>query len=650
MSHQEPIRDTAEFEISNIGGIDHSTTSLQPGVNILTGENATNRTSFLQAIMAACGSQRATLKADAEQGEVSLTIDDERYTRTIVDQHGSLSFEGEPYLEDPTLADLFAFLLEDNEARQAIAMGHDLREIIMRPIDTSEIERKIEQLQRERDEIDEDLQHLETLENRLPELEKEHQRLEDNLTEKREDLVAKQEKIETMDATVEKTREEKEEYEETITELNQKRQEQQQVSRRIESERESIDSLENDRDELTDELADLDRVSEERLSEIDQEIQRLRGQIQQIDTTVTDLQSILQFNQEFLEDGTPTVVQEVNNTETTNKEITDQLVEDTESVVCWTCGSSVETDQIEATLNKLRGVRNEQMDERKSLQTRIEELQDEKSNLNNQKQSRENIEKKLAKTESEIDTRESKIKTLEEKEDVLTEEIDQLESKVESLENVSKDEILGLQKEVSQLEVEIDQLESDRDDLDDEINTITSQLDDREQLKQRREEISEELSELRTRVEDIQRNVIDEFNTHIETVLERLDYTNLDRIWIERIEEEVREGRRTVTKDRFKPHVVRSTESGTVYEDTVDHLSESEREVTGLIFALAGYLVHDVHEEVPFMLLDSIEAIDSERIGHLTDYFSEYTDYLVVALLEEDAEALDNDYPQITSI
>jgi chromosome segregation ATPase len=290
------------------------------------------------------------------------------------------------------------------------------------------------------------------------------------------------------------------------------------------------------------------------------------------------------------------------------------------------------------------------MDERKSLQTRIDELQDEKSKLNNQKQSRENIEKKLAKTESEIDTRESKITTLEEKEDVLTEKIDQLESKVESLENVSKDEILELQKEVSQIEVEIDQLESDRDDLDDEITTITSQLDDRGQLKQRREEISEELSELRTRVEDIQRNVIDEFNTHMETVLERLDYTNLDRIWIERIEEEVREGRRTVTKDRFKPHVVRSTESGTVYEDTVDHLSESEREVTGLIFALAGYLVHDVHEEVPFMLLDSIEAIDSERIGHLTDYFSEYTDYLVVALLEEDAEALDSDYPRITSI
>lgn len=65
-------------------------------------------------------------------------------------------------------------------------------------------------------------------------------------------------------------------------------------------------------------------------------------------------------------------------------------------------------------------------------------------------------------------------------------------------------------------------------------------------------------------------------------------------------------GRRKVAKSQFDLHIVRSTESGTTYEDTVDNLSESEREVTGLMFALAGYLVHDIHETVPFMLLDSM--------------------------------------------
>ncbi len=136
----------------------------------------------------------------------------------------------------------------------------------------------------------------------------------------------------------------------------------------------------------------------------------------------------------------------------------------------------------------------------------------------------------------------------------------------------------------------------------------------------------------------------------METVLDILDYENLDRIWIEHTEQEVREGRRKVSKTVLTMHVVRSTESGTTYEDTINHLSESEREVTGLVFTLAGYLVHGVYEEVPFILLDSLEAIDSDRIAALVDYFSEYADYLVTALLPEDAAALDDGYERVTEV
>jgi len=112
----------------------------------------------------------------------------------------------------------------------------------------------------------------------------------------------------------------------------------------------------------------------------------------------------------------------------------------------------------------------------------------------------------------------------------------------------------------------------------------------------------------------------------------------------------VREGRRKVTRTRFDLHIVRSSPDGTAYEDTVDHLSESEREVTGLVFALAGYLVHDVHETVPFVLLDSLEAIDANRIARVVDYFHTHADYLVAALLPEDAAALSEDHTHIEKI
>jgi hypothetical protein len=63
----------------------------------------------------------------------------------------------------------------------------------------------------------------------------------------------------------------------------------------------------------------------------------------------------------------------------------------------------------------------------------------------------------------------------------------------------------------------------------------------------------------------------------------------------------------------FARHVVRSTDEGTTDEETVVHLSESEREVTGLVFTLVGYLVHDLHATLPFMVLDSFEALDLGR-------------------------------------
>lgn len=96
--------------------------------------------------------------------------------------------------------------------------------------------------------------------------------------------------------------------------------------------------------------------------------------------------------------------------------------------------------------------------------------------------------------------------------------------------------------------------------------------------------------------------------------------------------------------------MIRSDEGGAAYEDTVAHLSESEREVTGLVFALAGYLVHEVYAEVPVMCLDSLEAIDAQRIARLIDYLHDYVPHLVVALLPEDADALADSHTYITTI
>jgi hypothetical protein len=44
------------------------------------------------------------------------------------------------------------------------------------------------------------------------------------------------------------------------------------------------------------------------------------------------------------------------------------------------------------------------------------------------------------------------------------------------------------------------------------------------------------------------------------------------------------------------------------------------------------------------MQLDSLEAIDADRIAALVEHVAAHADYLVVALLPEDAAALDQNY------
>lgn len=65
----------------NVGGIQTTKVNFEPGVTILVGRNATNRTSFLQAIMAGLGSENVTMKGDADEAKVTLELGTGTYTQ-----------------------------------------------------------------------------------------------------------------------------------------------------------------------------------------------------------------------------------------------------------------------------------------------------------------------------------------------------------------------------------------------------------------------------------------------------------------------------------------------------------------------------------------------------------------------------------------
>ncbi|WP_435320951.1 archaea-specific SMC-related protein [Haloarchaeobius sp. TZWSO28] len=641
---------TVRLNVRNIGGITETSVDFNDGVNILSGRNATNRTSLLRSIMAVLGSDDVSLKSDAEEGFVELVIGDETYTRKFTRENGTVRSEGDPYLDDAELADLFAFLLATNETRQAVLTEQNLYDLIMRPVDTDAIQNEISTLEDEKVQIDQRLEELSQLKQRLPELEQQRADLEDDIEEKREELEAKREEIEDADADVDESKEEKEALEAKMDELSDVRSELNDCRQELDVQRQSLEALYEEREELEGDVEELPDKPTGKISEIDAEIDQLRKEKQNIQSEVSTLQQIIQFNEDNLEGASSDILNALTESQGSDGPVTDKLLDDSEQVVCWTCGHEVDREDIEATIDRLKELRKEKMSATRSIDDEIDELEDERITYQEKERQRKQVHQRLERTEDQIDSREDNIERLESQQEELESELEDIEDEVESLQTQKDDTILSLHKEASQLEVELNQLNRQRNQLDQKIEDIDEEVDSRDELEAEREEINAELEDLRTRIDQIEEDAVDSFNHHMETVLDALEYENIARIWIERSEHQEREGRRKVTKKDFTLHIIRESESGTAYEDTISHLSESEREVTGLVFALAGYLVHEVYEEVPFMLLDSLEAIDSDRIGRLVEYFKDYPDFLVAALLPEDADAVEESHPRISQI
>ncbi|WP_436901878.1 archaea-specific SMC-related protein [Halovenus halobia] len=626
----------------NIGGIRETEVDIPPGVTVLSGRNATNRTSFLQTIMAAMGSDAATLKGDAEEGAVELSIDGEQYRRTLHRTEGGVRFEGEPYLDDPTLGNLFAFLLESNDARQAVIRKQELRDLIMEPVDTDEIQAEIDRLEATRAEVDDELDAVAELKEELPGLEQRKQELAGEIEQRREELAAIEADLESMESDVEQTRAEKQELDAKLEELRDLRADLESVRSDIDIQQESIESLREELAESRAEREELDTLDGDPQA-VESQLRQLRTRKRTLESEASELQDILQFNEEML-DGEETAVSEVlRDTEADNP--TDQLLDDAETV-CWTCGSEVPTERVEQTIETLRELRQQQTSEIRSIETELAELREQKERYERQQRREESLAAEIADAEAELQQRTSRLQQLRERREQLSEEVAELEQTVTELESEEFSEVLQRHREANQQEFELERLESELAEVTDRIKAIESELARETELRERRETIVEELQEQRTRIDRTEREAVEEFNERMAEILEMLQYDNLARIWIERKQQSGHSDRDTT----FELHVVRTTESGASYEDTIDHLSESEREVTGLTFALAGYLVHDVHETVPFMLLDSLEAIDSDRLADLVSYFAEYSEYLVVALLPEDAQALSDEYTRVTEI
>lgn len=409
-----------------------------------------------------------------------------------------------------------------------------------------------------------------------------------------------------------------------------------------------IEIIESELDALRDELEET-RADQEALSEslddraaIEAELGSLRDEKRRIDNITNSLRTIVEFNDDLLVDDS----HDLPGIDPSDEDMMSALAPDeNQEVVCWTCGSRVEWGAIADRLDDLRAVIKEKQAKRADLIDQINHLEEDLQSVEQHQRRRDELDRTIEQTDRKIDQREQRLDELEVTAADLRDQIQDLESEVAETEGLRESDLLETYEQISELEYERGQLKHELNDVEDEIADIEA-LSSPAELEEELDKLTTELERERTRIADLEAEAVDQFNAHMTNILDILDYENLARVWIERKTDDSGRGPRETV---FELNVVRETDEGTVYEDTIDHLSESEREVVGLVVALAGYLAHEAHKTVPFMLLDSLEAIDADRIAELVDYFADYAPHLVVALLPGDADSLSPNYQRLTA-
>ncbi|ELZ96427.1 archaea-specific SMC-related protein [Haloferax sulfurifontis] len=645
----------ARLTVTGIGALDETTVAFERGVTVLTAGDAADRTSLVRSLATALGSDEHSLDRDADIGDsrVELVVGGDRYTRTFAGEDDRLVASVDPFLDDSTGADRFAFLLGSNEARRAVADERDLRKLVMHSVDTDAVYEELADRRAERAELDDRIGALAALEaerrelrDRRDELDAAIERLEAELADRQATLAGIESAAVGADTDAEvgpgpdangsDTEARQDRRRELTAALDD-------IEFELEAERESLDALDAEIDDIESKLDSYTDDPTAELDDLTDELAGSRARKWQLDADITDVQRTLQFNEQFLTSETSPVAAA---SEGESDDESDGESDDGDRVVCWTCGTSVPEASIESTLDQLRTLRDDRREERAELAGRIERLQERRSELEGLRERRRDLETRREERRRERADRRARVEDLEARRDDIESDIADLKRDAESTETGDRAALLDAHREVNRVEFELERRREERDAVVDELEALEAELDRRADLEARQDEIDDRIDELRDRIERLERATVSGFNDRIADVLDALEHDRLARVWVERRSDGDARGDGRPTS-RFVLHIERRTDDGKIYEDVIDHLAESERELVGLVFALAGHSVHEVYDDVPFLVFDSLGAIDADHTRTLIDYARTAADYLVVALPDTDAPTLSESYRRV---
>lgn len=645
------------LEVENVGGIEEDVMEVAPGITALSGENTTNRTSLMNAMMAALGSDDVEIRTGSDSGYVTLEYGGEVYRREVeAGSEGSI-WNGEGISDNVRKLQLFSFLLRENELRNAIVQNEGLYDLVMEPVDTHEIESEISDLKERRDRIQNREESVAEKKDKIQQLEaeiEEKKDTKDGLEDELEEIQLQIDEIDDQDTQNEKL-EESRELNNRVKDLTDK-------ENRIEDE---IEVLQERLSAREDELEELKSADFEDTEQVKEKVSELKGEIADIEDEVSELKSDKRTLSPFR-----TFLSQITGDETSPSEMnrvfgkyadvdesddnaddpTAALLEDSDNTQCVLCAGDIDATHYKELNSDVHGAISE-------ITSRIDELEEEANTLRDKKKGLEDtiadvrqnegrindLESEITEIESDIEAKRSELEEVSNEKEEVEQELDNIEDDVIEDTEDETSELRELEREKTQIEIDIedakDTIESNKDDIDD----LKSEIDDIEaEVDEVLPEIKTQLEELRGKVEAIESAVVEEFNSTMDDIIDELGYDKIERVWMERKVKEVKQGRSKKEKTFFDLNIARSVDGSTTTE-VIDNLSESEKTVTSLVFAFSGYIVHDVDEEFPIMMLDSVEMIDAKRLESLLDYMGDRVEYLITTTLPEDTEVMDID-------
>ena len=585
----------------NVGGIDECEFATDEGVTLVAGPNATNKTSMLRAVLFGVGADEVTIRTDAEEARVALSIHGERVERRAQRSGDKLAIDGDGLVTDERetiLLEQFAGLLQTNELRRAIERGDDVGPLLTRPLD-------VDRLKRERSEK---LGRKRSLEREIASLEE----TDEQLAAARADRTDAIDRREQLEADIANLQDQRRSDDDELDELRERRAgrvaERDRIRARVEELEAAVDRLD---DRVTERRQELERAqsaaTEADAATLESERERLQSELDEIEDRLEILQSVVSTNREMLDSQS-------------RGALGFEATLSGDEVTCWTCGTDVQLREIESTTDEVAALVESEKEARREYAPQLREIE---SAIEEAERTDRRVEELRRGLEDAERTRDERANSLDQQRDRLAdlrEALDTLDAEIAEREPASDDgptEIEHLRVERETVGREIDRLESRIADLE----------ADRERLATAREDVetlSTEIASITELIENRERELREAFNEAMDDLLEALSFERIERVWLD---------------GAFEVVVAREVD-GAVREDALAHLAESEREMIGLVLGLAGYLAYDVESVAPVVVLDSLGAFDVERTARLVEYFADRTPFLLAAVHPEQAEAL----------